>query len=55
MVVLAFMVPLMVLAVAIATVPIVVSMLREDRGRRAALSASPASVRIERRRLPEAA
>ena len=54
MVVLAFMVPLMVLALAIATVPVVVSMLREDKERRAALSASPADVWMERR-LPEAA
>ena len=55
MVVLAIMIPLMVLALGIATVPIVVTMLREDRARRAELVRAVTAARFEREHLAEAA
>jgi ABC-type Na+ efflux pump permease subunit len=55
MLVLALMIPLMLLAVAIATVPVIAAMVREDRERRAALAAQRTEARVQRRAYPEAA
>lgn len=56
MLTLALMIPFMVLGVAVAVVPLIVAMLREDKERRAALAAGHAPVDFAQRdAYPEAA